>query len=134
MNELILYAILGILIVVHTCSISLGLRMITDDHKLLFALRRKALLIEGRYAYGKYITKPLITCCPCMASFWGLLVTGYVVRITEVPVTLPLVVTAGTSILLSSFINGYFWGLVTLTGLKGKRISNELQQSGSDCR
>jgi hypothetical protein len=115
-----------------TVAASLGIRMITDDNKLLFPLRRKALVLE---AMGwSLITKPTITCAPCMASFWGIVSTCYVVCITEAPLDWVTLVICGASILLSSFINGFLWGLFKLLELTGKKIYLDVQQSRSNSR
>lgn len=43
----------------------LGLRAITDKDKIGYPLRKLALKLPP------IVAKPLLTCCTCMASYWG---------------------------------------------------------------
>lgn len=49
--------------------VCLGLRTVTDRGMLLFPLRQRLIALNK-----PSVTKPLLLCVTCMASFWGVMV------------------------------------------------------------
>lgn len=90
-------------------ALCLGLRTITDDNKLFYFVRLFAI-----QKLPEFISKPLIVCCACMASFWGIIINGFIFIsyngfvFPRWPQVLVMVFTC----IVASFVNDFMWNLL----------------------
>ena len=96
-------------------SLCLGIRTISDTDKLLEPVRN---LIAGYLP--EWISKPVIVCCSCMASFWGTIVCWWFHReliaqhYNEFDFVAPLVIKWIVSCVIASFLNELAWSVIIL--------------------
>ncbi len=88
--------------------VTMGARIITQREYFAWPVRKWAMtwgVICGKYEiWQQYLMKPIITCCVCMPSLWGicihLIVFGF---------SLPEIWFVPLEILSASFLNAFIW-------------------------
>jgi hypothetical protein len=90
-------------------ALCLGLRTITDDNKLFYFVRLFAI-----HKLPEFIGKPLIVCCACMASFWGVVINfALFVHFNGLVIpSWPQVLVMLFTCIVASFVNDFMWNLL----------------------
>ena len=100
------------LIVLTISGVCLGWRMITDDEKIFYPIRKYVL---DRYdIIPKFISKPLILCEACFSSIWGSVIYWALWGVLDGVIDKSDILFWVFSCFTASFINGILWSLYEL--------------------
>mgnify|MGYP003644071137 CR=1 FL=1 len=86
----------------------LGLREITDQGRILYPLRE---WVIEKSNLPMIIAKPILLCCPCLASFWGTLIFWSLFLHSGSNLELWTFAQWIFACISCSFISGFFWAI-----------------------
>jgi hypothetical protein len=100
------------LIILAISGFCLGWRMVTDDDKLFYFLRAYAIKNIDRIPL--FITKPLVLCEACFASFWGSVIYWLLFYALDEHISKTVWIMWPICCISASFINALLWALYEL--------------------